>query len=109
MGFILDGYTNCDDCRGLKISYRPISVVDWRQYAAAVEKFSASEKEQHLAELIASRLHKWDAISEDGQPMPITAENVLKLPQGVWLRLQDLLMGFHKGDGTNTREADAKN
>lgn len=109
MGFILDGYTHCDDCRGLKISYRPISVVDWRQYAAATEKFSDTEKQQHLAELVASRLNKWDAENEQGEPMPITAENVLKLPQGVWLRLQDLLMGFYKGDGSNTLEDDAKN
>lgn len=102
MGFILDGYTDCDDCRGLKVSYRTISVVDWRTYATAIEKFTDAEKEKHLADLIASRIQKWDA-EFDGKPAEITGENVLKLPQGVWLRLQDLMMGYLR------QETDAKN
>ena len=105
---IYDGYTSTADCRGLIVTYRPMSLDDWDQHQDVVQGLDAQAARSETAKRLAARIVSWDATGRDGAPAETTAENLLMLPVAVWNRLQDLMLGYTK-EGINTQEADAKN
>lgn len=107
MSFLLDGYTKTADCRGLNITFREVPLDDWYAYQDALDGAPQDARRRLTAELIAKQIERWDAVL-DGQPAAITADNVLKLPVAVWLRIQDLLLGYTT-EGVNTQGDDLKN
>lgn len=105
---IPDGYTQSDPCLGLNVVYRPMPYGDFEDYGMSLAMASPEQRKHVLSEVLAGRIVSWDA-TENGEPSPINADTVNRLPPEVGKRLQSLIIGRAAAENGTTQEANAKN
>jgi hypothetical protein len=101
--FIYDGYTAKGYCKEtdlneeFRFEYRPM-LTDKRVKVWDVSKFSPEMGERKIAAEMVHHVISWDVVDEKGNPVPITASNLLKLVPSLWSRLCNIVAGFGSSD-----------
>jgi len=107
---IRDGYTRKatinavpGQYEGLEISYRPMLPEQVDAVSGTMADKRAAKDYRGAAVFCAKALAKhvveWNEVDPDGKPVPITAENVARLPARLFKRLFDDVSGYDSGDG----------
>ena len=101
-----DGYTEAAYVRespGLygtfRFSYRPLLVELRSEINAGFKALSAADCERKAAEVIAAQVKTWDLVHpRTGQPVEITAANVLRLRPELFARVWGIVQGVDPTD-----------
>lgn len=92
---IADGYTRTASIDGLTFEYRPILPDQWALMRQWADKLDAKEASKNEALLMAEHIGRWDA-ELAGEAALVTADNLLKLPPGLFMRVKSELLGFDR-------------
>jgi hypothetical protein len=110
---ITDGYTRhgyiavADGLHsGLRFQYRPMLPEEAAVFVGETFERMAPKKRYALAAAaIADKVKEWDEQDEAGKPLPVTQENVRRLPWHLFNRLLNVVCGFGSNDAENVGEA----
>lgn len=104
---IPDGYTQSDECFGLKVTFRPMPFSDYDDYMTALIAADPADRKKLIGEKVAERVVSWSA-TVGGKPVPVTPENIGMLPAAAGQRLRNLITGQQTADDSTPGD-DAKN
>jgi hypothetical protein len=104
---IPDGYTQSDACFGLNVVFRPMPFSDYDDYMTALIAAEPAERKRLIGEKVAERIESWSA-TLNGEAVPVTPENIGRLPAAAGQRLRNLITGQQTADDSDPGD-DAKN
>lgn len=113
--FVDDGYTEqrtIDEAPGLYpktlVTFRPMTREGLAAFLQRTFKCDETTVSAQTAKEIADRIDSWDVKDVNGNSVPCTDKNILKLRPAFAKRLENVVFGYDAGDQIQ-READAKN
>lgn len=77
-------------------------------YGRRAKELSPRELEQQFAAEIVARVNEWSLVQDDGSPLAITRENVLRLKPMLFQRLFQIVAGSDASDVDPTWPQEAK-
>ncbi len=95
-----DGYTEPGYLTGVRnlyppcrFSYRPMLTSERMDFIGGNASLKPRQQNQRVAELLAKRITKWDLKKPDGSPVPLVADQVLRLKPALFERLYEVVLG----------------
>ncbi len=108
---IADGYTErawLNELAGVygrvEFSYRPMLQEEIVAYAQSSKAKTGMDLRQFVAALLSHKLKEWDLRDGKGVVVPITAGNLLRVKERLFMRLWDVVSGDAAPDGVLDRD-----
>ena len=100
-----DGYTEpgyIEARRGLyeelRFTFRPLLVTEQNQWSKGAGNMQPAAWDRQCAGLMAGRLKSWTLTTAKGEPLPVSAANILRLKPSLYSRLYGILLGTEPSD-----------
>jgi len=99
-GYTRRGYMNGDDglFEPIEFEYRPLLAEEVARGDAVIEKANAEQEMLFVAGIVQEKLVSWSEEGCDGLPLPITLDNVRRLPFVVLIRIHKIMCGVMRSD-----------
>ncbi len=94
-GYTIDDTVKADGWPSVAVRYRPCLPAAAREFFLAhAKEATGAGKIKTIAKLLQGQLVGWDIEAAPGQPAPITAATIARVPDAVLQRLVDLVTGY---------------
>lgn len=99
-GYTRRGYISPDDGihSGISFTFRPMLAEHVEASDHQIEQANPSKRAGMIANLICHQLESWDEEDGEGKPVPITPDNVRRLPYVMLRRMHLILAGMSATD-----------
>jgi hypothetical protein len=111
-GYIPDGFTASIYLaeiprvyEAVRARYRPLLAEDRAEFLAQEERLAPRQRERAGAKMLEAQLVDWDLHDDQGQPLPVKVDVILRLQPLLRRRLSLIVLGLDSGDEDDQADA----
>lgn len=94
----------------LSVSFRPMLPAQHEEMSRAIDRATTGEAAiAAVCSHVAPQLATWSEVDEQNRPIPVTIENLRRLPPPLLSRLRSVVSGFEAVEGGDTLRDEQKN
>jgi len=92
----------------LRFSYRPALIEERSQLYDVAGQLNAHLFDCHVARFLAQKIVDWDLVDAQGQPVPASAEALLRMQPELFIKLNQIVLGVAASDIDPTWPAETR-